>query len=200
MYLGRIVTKNKNFTPIDIILKTDKYSVGNDNIPTLIIGKKNAEEIFGAENIRVLNKKICDNTFWEFAKTERRNDFERGVKDFYKYIFDEIRKNVKYYFFNIFLERYDRIKDFIRYMYSNVNKTIVVINKHIYIYSSQSVIGLSIEQLNYIGIDTNKIISRISLNPCNKIVDYEKLLSNDTKKLISDDKFLIPYICQALNL
>ena len=52
------------------------------SLPTLIVGKHNAKEIIGENNLQYLNRKVNDNLFWTFGKTERRDEFEKDVKKF----------------------------------------------------------------------------------------------------------------------
>ena len=64
MYLGRIITKSKNVDTIDFVDITNDKSFAKDcTIPTLVIGKKNAQELVGKENIHFLDKKISDNLY-----------------------------------------------------------------------------------------------------------------------------------------
>ena len=90
MYIGRIITKGKNLETLDFVEVTTKFEKGDNSIPTLIIGKENAEKIYGKENIHVLDKKIEDNVYWTFGKLERRNDFERDLQSFNKLLLDNL--------------------------------------------------------------------------------------------------------------
>ena len=74
MYIGRIITKNKNINTLDFVDVTKNVGSIDNFTPTLIIGKKKAEEIYGKENIKVLDKKITNNVSWTFDKVERRNE------------------------------------------------------------------------------------------------------------------------------
>lgn len=81
MFIGRIITKSKNVDTIDFVdITSDKSSVnGKDgcSIPTLVIGKKNIIDIVGEDNVHYLDKKVANNLYWTFAKTEQRNEYER---------------------------------------------------------------------------------------------------------------------------
>ena len=58
MNIGRIITKNKNIDTLDFVDVTEHIGNIDNFIPTLIVGKKNAEEIYGKDNVKVLDKKI----------------------------------------------------------------------------------------------------------------------------------------------
>ena len=53
MYIGRIITKNKNINTLDFVDVTDNFGSIDNFVPTLVIGKKNAENFFGKHNIKV---------------------------------------------------------------------------------------------------------------------------------------------------
>ena len=55
MIIGRIITDSKRIKPLEFVEKTDRISVHDDKIPTLIVGKTIAEELYGKDNIKELN-------------------------------------------------------------------------------------------------------------------------------------------------
>lgn len=191
MFLGRIISNSKQLDVPFFIEITDKCD--NYSIPTLIIGKKRAIELFGVENIHVLDKKIQENVYWTFAKNERRVDFEEDLKNFINLLVKKIDFSVNYYFINIFTEKYSFLKKFINYIYSDELKSVYVIKKHIYIYSGKSVIGLSRYDLDYIGVDSDKVINKIKSNPKN-IVFTENEIRPDIVKFSKSSNIIVPYL------
>lgn len=191
MFLGRIISNSKQLDVPFFIEITDKCD--NYSIPTLIIGKKRAIELFGAENIHVLDKKIQENVYWTFAKNERRVDFEEDLKNFINLLAKKIDFAVNYYFINIFTEKYTFLKKFINYIYSDELKSVYVTKKHIYIYSGKSVIGLSRYDLDYIGVDSDKVINKIKSNPKN-IVFTENEIRPDIVKFSKSNNIIVPYL------
>lgn len=191
MFLGRIISKSKSLDVPFFIEVTEE--LGDCTIPTLIIGKKRAIELFGKENIHVLDKKIKDNVYWTFAKNERRVDYEDDTKKFFESISKKINHSVNYYFINIFTEKLSFLKKFIKYIYNNERKSVYVTSKHIYIYSGKNVIGLSRGDFEYIGIDSNKVIKKIWSNPSN-IVLTEDDVDENIVKFTKSSNILIPYL------
>lgn len=195
MFLGRIVTKNtRTIDTLDYVDVTTKSDVIDNTIPTLIIGKKYAESIFGADKVKVLNKTIDKNITWTFAKTERRNEFERDLKKYNDNLFKLLSKSIKYTYFNIFIENFSRIKAFISFLNSDKLKVIYKDNKHLYIYCSNCVIGFSLTDTEYIGIDSEKIINRIKSNPNNILIENDNFLSKKTKIFLKNYKYITPYL------
>ena len=111
MYIGRIITKGKNLETVDFVDITQQLNITDKTVPTLIIGKQNAEKIYGKENVHVLDKKIEDNVYWTFGKLERRNDFERDLLAFNKMLIKKLFKNVNYEYFNVYTSDYNEEKE-----------------------------------------------------------------------------------------
>lgn len=193
MNIGRIITKNKNIDTLDFVDVTE--CIGNiDNfIPTLIVGKKNAEEIYGKDNVKVLDKKITQNVTWTFDKTERRNEYERDLKQFNDSLIKTVRKNIKYEFFNIYIEPISRIKKLISFIKSSKIKYIYIFNDIIYMYYNNIVYGISLNEIEYLGISKNKILKLLKTNTSNIMIENSDFLSKKMKSLIKEDKILIPY-------
>ena len=191
MFLGRIVTKSK-IEDIPFFIEITE-NPGDFSIPTLIIGKKRAIDLFGVENIHVLDKKIQENVYWTFAKNERRVDYEEELKKFVNSIENKVKRSVDYYFINIFTEKLSFLKKFIKYIYNNDRKSVYVTSKHIYIYSGKNVIGLSRGDFEYIGIDSDKVIEKIKSNPSN-IVFTEYEIDQNIVKFAKSSNIIIPYI------
>ena len=191
MFLGRIVTKGK-MPDVPFFIEVTESS-GDFSIPTLIIGKKRAIELFGVENVHVLDKKIQDNVYWTFAKNERRVDYEDDTKKFIDSLVKKINFGVNYYFINIFTEKLSFLKRFIKYVYNNEKKSVYVTKKHIYFYSGKNVVGLSRGDFEYIGIDSDKVVAKIKSNPQN-IVFTDDEISPDIVKFAKSSNIIVPYL------
>lgn len=191
MFLGRIVTKGTVENMPFFIEITDE--VGDFSIPTLIIGKNRAIELFGKEKVHVLDRNIQENVSWTYAKNEKRVVFEEDVENFKQSVLKRVNSDVNYYFLNIFTEKLSFIKKFIKYMYESERKSVFVTSKHIYIYGGKSVIGLSLADFDYAGIDSDKILKKIKSNPEN-IVFTEDDLPENAVIVVKSNNIIIPYI------
>ena len=193
MFIGKILTKNKKFKPWDFFEKSDSFTV-DSNIPTLIIGRSLAEDIYGKDKIKVLNKQIENNVYWTFGKTERRVDYEDDVFKFYVNTINRIEKNVDYIYFNIFKETKDNVKYFFRWLYGNDEKYIFMDKNHLYIYYNNIVYGISLEDVNYYGGNKGQVLEKIKNNINNHFIDNTSFLSDEIKKYIKDYKIIVPYL------
>jgi hypothetical protein len=194
MYIGRIISNKENIDTLDFVDVTKNIGSIDNFIPTLIIGKKKADEIYGKENIKVLDKKITDNVSWTFDKVERRNEYERDLKAFNDSLIKTIKKNIKYEFFNIYIEPISRIKKLISFIKSPKIKYIYIFNDHIYMYYNNIVYGISLSDIQYLGINKNRILRLLNSNSSNIIVENHDFLSKKMRQIIKEDKILIPYL------
>lgn len=194
MSLGRIISKNQNIDTLDFVDVTDNYGSIDNFVPTLIIGKKKAEEIFGKDKVKVLNKRITPNISWTFDKTERRNEFEHDLEEFNSSLIKTVLKNVRYEFFNIYIEPLSRIKKLISFIKSPKIKYIYIFNNHIYMYYKNIVHGISLNDIEYIGINKKRILHMLKDNVSNIIIKDNNFLSKKMKQIIKDDKILVPYL------
>lgn len=194
MYIGRIISNKENIDTLDFVDVTKNIGSIDNFIPTLIIGKKKAEEIYGKENIKVLDKKITNNVSWTFDKVERRNEYERDLKIFNDSLIKTIKKNIKYEFFNIYIEPISRIKKLISFIKSPKIKYMYIFNDHIYMYYNNTVYGISLSDIQYLGINKNRILKLLNSNNSNIIVENHDFLSKKMRQIIKEDKILIPYL------
>jgi len=194
MFLGRIITNSKSVDTVNFVDVTNDKSKVNDNIPTIIIGKKLADDIFGADNVHYLNKKLNENLWWTFAKTERRNEYEKDLKEFNSLIVKQLNNCVKYTHINIFTQPLSVIKRLITFVDGDIEKVIYVTNEHIYIYADGKVVGLSVSDLNYIGLSKKRIMDRLSKNHKNTIITNNFFLNKNLKKMVNGNKIIVPYM------
>ncbi len=188
MFLARIISSSKTLEVPPYIEVTTKYK--EEAIPTLIIGKKRAVDLFGQENVHVIDRTLTENVTWIYAKNERRADFEEGLQKFKTDVEKRLSHSVKYYFVNIFTEKLSFLKKVLKWINSEVAKSVYVTENHIYIYGGKDVIGFSLSDFKYIGISTDKVIGRIAANTFNIFVKDSELAAEYSSK----NKIVIPYI------
>ena len=198
MFIGRIITKSKNVDTIDFVdITSDKSSInGKDgcSIPTLVIGKKNIIDIVGEDNVHYLDKKVANNLYWTFAKTEQRNEYERDLESFNKLLLDKLLHGVEYRYVNIFQRSLSDLKKFITFMRSPLDKAIYVSRDMMYIYCKKVVYGVSLTDLNYVGITTEKVLKKIYKQRHNRVIYNDYFLKKSLRKQLNMSKILVPYL------
>ena len=100
--LGRIYTNIKSFKALQFInlYKIDEY-IKNNDIPTLLIGKK--ELIEKGFTLSVLNRQIDNNLYWTYTKMEKRNIHETDVNSFYEIVFKKLYRDIKHINISIYI-------------------------------------------------------------------------------------------------
>lgn len=192
MFLGRIISGSKLIDAPFYIEITQKYE--ENGMPTLIIGKKRAIDLFGKDKIHVLDRNIDEKTRWTYAKNERRAEYEEDLRSFIDSIAKKAVSSVNYYFINIFTEKYSFIKRFIRWMDSEKPKSVYVTSNHVYIYGGKDVIGLSLDDFNYAGIDSSKVLDRIASNSSNTVFRESDFMEENIRKFVMNNNIIVPYI------
>lgn len=199
MPIARIITNSKMKGIVEFIEVTNDVTKVNDTIPTLIVGKKNAESLFGRENVHVLDKKIKENLWWTFSLLERRDEFENDIAIFNKMVIDNIGRNITYSFFNLFTENIGRIKKFITFMKNNESKIIYSTDRHLYIFYKHFVFGLSFDQTDFLGVKKEKIMKILNSIPSIVMLN-DKSLTMSIKRISADNIYLTPYFFYLENV
>lgn len=194
MILGQILTSYKNIEVNEFIKVTNNKNNLDYSLPILIVGKHNAKEIIGENNLQYLNRKVNDNLFWTFGKTERRDEFEKDIKKFNELIINRLINDIKYQYINIFNLTYSGVKELLTLINKKEKKTYLIIDNTIYLYYDKNVYGLSLNETKYIGIENKKILKRLGSNVYNKSLKNHFSISKNIRNILKNKLFLVPYI------
>ena len=192
-YLANIYTKSKiDIEPFFNVVDDENKLI--DGIPTLIIGWDSVKSLYG--DINILDKKVKDNIYWTFGKRERRNVMEVDVQKFKRKAMSITCNNVKYKFFNILTAKNDKKKSFYLLLKDTRHKTIFSFNNVLYIYidGTDTVVSISLRDVDYIGGDVKKIFSTLYNNKFVKVANDNDLKDTNAKLFFKDNIYLIPYI------
>lgn len=200
MCIAKIYTNSKNFKTHSLIdvdtIDNFQYS---EDYPILIIGKKNAEEIFGKERVKVLDKTITNNISWTYGKTEKREEYEKDIEHFYKMIYSKINKSVKYVNIDIYGCVYTKIKNFINFIRGEKYKCVFFSDNHVYIYCEKTVIGISLTEIEYCGVKKEKIFNLIKNGKNVIYVKNDFSIINILIKYVNNPKYIVPYVYYLKN-
>lgn len=193
-YIGNINIK-ESFKPIDFISINQK----DDELPNLYVGWENTKQIFTANNISILEKKIDKNNRWTFSKYEKRNEFEKDIEDFYKKCVDNVKKKITYKVINPLLVSRREVIDILKKCEDKTIKyAFIEKNNFLYLKYENEIYGLSFKKCAYIGINYEKIIYFLNKNNI-KIIDNTYFLSNKFKEIIEDNNVIIPFLYSLKN-
>ena len=203
MKIANIVIEEKNekfLKKVDFVEYFNSYK-GIPKRPTLIIGWEFTKSLFPSfSSLSILQKTITPLTSWTFSRTEKRNEFEKDITNFYIKIFENLKSQFEYRFINIFQTSYKEISNIIKIIKSPEKTNIYVFgNSFIYIYCNNVVYGINIDDIEYIGIQKNKILNIFYKTP-NKIIFYNTdFIPKDILLLLRDNKMLIPLLNNIIN-
>ena len=198
MYIGNIITSSK--IEDDNVKVCRKLETIDDSLPTLIVGWEKTKEIYG-DKVSILHKKIDDKTQWTFTTKERKVDYDKDIESFMSNCYSNIGKDINYVYIDVMHDTKKKIKKIIKKIYSLKNpKVYNHLNRMIYIYGDNIVFGVDIEILSYIGIDYNKVLTKLSKIPNCLFID-EKIFNiyRGMINKINGKVRLIPYIYEIEN-
>lgn len=192
--LGRIYTNIKTFKSLQFIElhNIDEY-VKDNNIPTLLIGKK--ELIAMGYELSVLNRQIDNNLYWTYTKMEKRNIHETDINSFYEIVFKKIYRDIKHTNISIYTMKYSILKNIIYILNDeNVYKCIYIKKNHIYIYYNSNIVGFSLDEIKYIGIDITKAMLLLTKSKNSEIITDDNFIKNEVKPYLKNKEYLTPYL------
>ena len=188
--LGYIVVGKKLTNIEGFVEQVHNIEDADSTKPILIVGWENAKQF---EGYNILDRKLSDGVFWTFSRSENRYEFEKDLKKFYNYIFDNITKYIIYNYINIYKLKYNKLKELYRIFISKERDNIYISNDMMYTVLDGKILGVSFPMLEYCGINREKVIKRIKENRSDGII-YGN--SKDVIKLgrfLGNKKYAIPY-------
>lgn len=192
--LGRIYTNIKTFKPLQFIElhNIDEY-VKDNNIPTLLIGKK--ELIAMGYELSVLNRQIDNNLYWTYTKMEKRNIHETDINLFYEIVFKKLYRDIKHTNISIYTMKYSILKNIINILSAeNLYKFIYIKKNHIYIYYDNNIVSFSLDEIKYIGIDITKVMLLLTKSKNSEIITDDNFIKNEVKPYLKNKEYLTPYL------
>lgn len=161
MIIANIITDNK----LDLSLEFNQISnitdIIDNSLPTLIIGWYKTKELYPEQDI--LERKINDNLFWIFKKSESRDKYESELFDFIELSYKNLIKDIDYVFIDPLNYSLSKIKKILTKI---KNSKDIIGYKHdqmIYLYTNKIIFGIDLKLLEFIGINTYKIITKLRL-------------------------------------
>lgn len=191
-YIANIITTSK--IEISEFFNVTKTLEDVDvSIPTLIIGWKEVKGYFPEQDI--LNNKICDNIFWTFSKREKRYRYENDLKEFIIYVIKHMNNTINYRFFNFILSSEEKRNNFINYI-NKGGHSLYYNSKFLYIYDSTNslILGISLKDIEYIGINSKVFIEELNKNKNNFIINNLNFIDNQSLVLIKDNIKIVPFL------
>lgn len=195
-YIANIITKSRLDVGEYINVTKDITKV-DLTIPTLIIGWAMVKEIY--PNADILNKRISETVYWTYSNREKRQEYEPDLTKFIKNAFSRLETSIKYTFFNVLTNPLSRNKCLLKYINSPITKIVYITNKHIFIYDSKQVTGVSLSDLEFYGFERERIIDTLKRNSYNRLVFSDSFLNFKIKRSIGDNGKIVPFLYSIKN-
>jgi len=161
MYIGNIVTTknidvNNRFNVVNSIELIDKTK------PTLIVGWDIVRSNYG-ENVDFIDRKLADNIFWTFNKSEHRDHQQHDLFVFKEYCYNKFVENINYIFIDPLVLTYDEHKAILDRISLNIDNNITYnVGEMVYLYDGKTTIyGFNLIFYKYMGDKTNKALNYI---------------------------------------
>lgn len=135
---------------------TDDMSLLDSDLPKLIIGLELSKRHI--DNFSIIEKKANDNLYWTFKKTEKRNDYEKDLNNFYKEVIKNISSLTEYKYVNVIAIDKKRLFKIAKIL-NDVDKIKVFyfLDNIFYVLYDNVIYGFSSEIIDYIGINKNRL-------------------------------------------
>ena len=135
---------------------TDDMSLLDSDLPKLIIGLELSKRHI--DNFSIIEKKANDNLYWTFKKTEKRNDYEKDLNNFYKEVIKNISSLTEYKYVNVISIDKKRLFKIAKIL-NDVDKIKVFyfLDNIFYVLYDNVIYGFSSEIIDYIGINKNRL-------------------------------------------
>jgi hypothetical protein len=189
MHIANIIT-NSN-------INVDKYfnivnSLDNiiPNLPTLIIGWDIVKTI--NPDTDFIDKKLSENIYWTFKKTERRDIFESDLYDFISLSYQNLIKDISYQFVD-FIQDLNVRKTF-KGILKDKQKITYQHQSMLYIYSDKIIYGIDLNQGSYLEYDTEILLHKIKITSKTFLEDKIITEYNDIIEMLDNQIKYIPYL------
>lgn len=193
-FIANILT-DKPFTNAELYnVVSDKNNL-IDGIPTLVIGWEYTKKMFN--NASILDWEIDRNTYWTYGKREKRNKYEENLERFRQMSITRFIKSVNYRYSNILIADDDEKKYIFSLLDNDKDVLYVYLNNDmVYLFDNidSSVIGFSLRDIDYLGKDRKRVLSKIYYNKNVQLIDIKDCLTWETKNALRNCSYVIPYL------
>jgi hypothetical protein len=181
MKIANIFSRSNIEAPQDFNVVTS-FSDIIEGIPTLIVGYDYVNEHYPDFDIT----DIClgKDFYWTFRKTEKRDKYEQDLKWFITKVYADLTNELSYVFVDPIQYRGKTLVKIVKKIYSLKNIISYVNNEMIYIYGDKLIFGVDLRLLTYMGVDTQKIQSKIKavstvfLGSSDIFIEYKNTISS----------------------
>ena len=196
-YIANIISKSKKYKFNDLFNVTTNVKEIDSSVPTLIVGTELANT-FAGEKLNYYNRQINENTFWTYTTMEKRSSNEEDVKKFNNMVLKNFKNNIKYTYISIISSSRQRIRRLIEFLNNNPNTSFLFSDTMLYISFENNVMGISLDECEYLGINKKKLAQKI-LKKFKNVASFKTIEGKIDKDFVKNDDILISAMFCYLN-
>lgn len=128
-------------------------------IPTLIVGFDIVNKLY--PDFDIMEREVEPNLYWIFKRTERRDDFELGLKWFVDKVLDDRLNDISYVYVDLMQYKKKTLCKIAKKFLKIEKKFSVVFNDMIYIYGENIIFGVDLKLFEFVGFNIEKLKNTI---------------------------------------
>jgi hypothetical protein len=197
MKIANIVTNNKVDVSddINVVKSLDEIIEG---LPTLVTSYTWLKDNY--DDYDIYDKQLGENLWWTFAKTERRDTFNRDIETFITLANKKLIERVDYVFLDLIQYHDTTVSKIVRKIFSLPNKVAFKHKDMIYIYGGELIFGIDLYLLNYMGFDEISVEKKIKSICADFLEDDEIFIEyKDNMERLNHSVKYIPYLYAIKN-
>jgi hypothetical protein len=123
---------------------------------------------------------LDENKYWTFKRTEKRDKYESDLKWFISKVYADLTNDLSYVFVDPIQYKGKTLIKIIKKIYSLKDPIAFLNEQMLYVYGETFIFGIDLKLLAFMGVDTNKIKSRINaissvfLSDAKILIEYKK--------------------------
>jgi len=166
-------------------------------LPTLIVGWDYIKKKY--PDYDIINRKLSDNLYWTFKKTEKRELHEEDIYNFVEKSYKSLIENIEYIFVDpILLKKKSLIK-----LIKKLHNSKLISYHHddmIYISTEKYIFGIDLQLIDFVGLSVDKLINKIKkksnvfLSKNTIFIEYKNRVEN-----LDNQVKYIPYLYSIEN-
>lgn len=197
MILANIVSDTKINVSEDFKV-VDSFDKIIEGLPTLIIGYERIKKLY--PDFDITSNKINDKVYWTFKKNEKRDKHEEDLRWFIKKVYSDLINKLSYVFVDPIQYQKKTLIKILRKIFSSKNIITYQHDNMIYIYTNNLIFGVDLKLLKFIGLDIEKIKTKIKSISTVFLVKDEILIEYKNIITFFDDKVrYLPYLYSIKN-
>ena len=192
MFVGNIVTQSKvNIDKYFNVVETMDAII--HGLPTLIVGWDIVKTIEPEADF--ITRKLSDNIFWTFKKTERRDIFENDLYDFIHHSYNLLIKDLDYKFIDLIQLSEQELKTTFKEIKKSVKVIGYIHENMLYIYTDNIVYGLDLKLVTYLEYNLSDILNKIK-SYCSVFLDNDEILIEykDIIDMLNNEVKYVPFL------